>query len=152
MGEYSSLSGNDHFLDIACGTGLFALALGREGATGHGVDINRHSIEMARQNAKTNGIENITFKAQPSSEIHPTRYKPAVVIADPPRAGLDRRSRRTIGAMAPERIVYVSCNPATFGRDCRDFIKEGYELTTLTMIDMFPGTHHLEVIGKLERK
>jgi tRNA/tmRNA/rRNA uracil-C5-methylase (TrmA/RlmC/RlmD family) len=147
-GEYAAPAGGEEFLDIACGVGFFSLYMAPFCRGGHGVDINRQSIEMARRNAAENGISNVTFSAMAASAINPGRHRCDVIIADPPRAGLDKKTRHTINAIEPEKLVYVSCNPSTFARDARDFLKGGYRLERLTLIDMFPGTHHIELISK----
>jgi 23S rRNA (uracil1939-C5)-methyltransferase len=90
-GEYASLDGGDEFLDIACGVGFFSLYLGPSCRGGHGVDINRQSIEMAKRNAAENGIGNVTFRAMAASGINPGRHRCDVIIVDPPRAGLDKK-------------------------------------------------------------
>ncbi len=150
-GEYAALVPGMKFLDIACGTGFFTLYLARSGAAGHGVDINKSSIKMAEQNAVLNGIKNVSFEAKDGAEIHPFREHYDVVIADPPRAGLDKRTRRTINAMRPDRFIYISCNPSTFARDLKDFISAGYFLKKLTLIDMFPCTMHIETVCLLSK-
>ncbi|MBN2040779.1 MAG: class I SAM-dependent RNA methyltransferase [Spirochaetes bacterium] len=147
VSEYAELSKDSNFIDIGCGVGFFSLFLADKANTGHGVDISRESIKWARHNAELNKITNITFEAKPASEIHPYRSEYDVVIADPPRAGLSVKARKTINAISAQRIVYISCNPSTFSRDASDFISSGYSLNKLTLIDMFPGTYHIELIG-----
>ena len=75
------------------------------------------------------------------------RHYADVVVVDPPRAGIDRKARSSIIAMKPQRIVYISCNPATFSRDAKELIRAGYDLSKVTMVDMFPCTHHIEVVS-----
>lgn len=147
VSKYASLDKNSNFIDIGCGVGFFSLFLAKDANHGYGVDINRESIKWAKHNAGINKITNLTFEAKPASEIHPFRTEYNVVIADPPRAGLSSKSRKTINAISPERIVYISCNPSTFARDAYDFISSDYTLNKLTLIDMFPGTYHIEAIG-----
>lgn len=149
--EYADLNGEQDFLDIGCGVGFFTLYLATSARTGHGVDINKTSIQSALENAKLNKMQNVTFQAIPSSQINPFRRKYDVIIIDPPRAGLDKRTRRTLEALSSKRIVYVSCNPATFARDAKDLQKGGYKLEKLTMIDMFPCTYHIESIALFSR-
>ena len=150
-GEMCSPHPGQAFLDIGCGCGFFSLYLAKHGAHGCGFDVNRKSIEMARHNAEINGIKGITFEFKPACDIHPGRYNANIVIADPPRAGLDKRTRKTISAIKPEKLIYVSCDPSTFARDCGYFTGAGYRLKTCTLIDMFPGTYHIEVISCFER-
>ena len=139
------------FIDIGSGVGFFTLQLSKYFKKGLGFEIDNESVSWAKKNALANNIKNIKFSAKPSSQIHPTREKSDILIADPPRAGLDKKTRKTIGAISPEQIIYVSCNPSTYSRDIADFIKIGYKLKNLTFIDMFPGTHHIELISSLEK-
>jgi 23S rRNA (uracil1939-C5)-methyltransferase len=137
------------FLDIGCGVGFFTLPLARISNKGYGIDINAESIRYARANATDNGITNIDFQALSSSRLHPGRINPGIIVMDPPRAGIDRNTRKTILAMRPRVIVYVSCNPSTFSRDLKDFSAGGYRLEALTLADMFPCTQHIEVISRI---
>ncbi len=147
--EYSDLTSKDTFIDIGCGCGFFTLYLAPDAAMGYGFDVDRKGIEHAVKNGVLNSIENVKFYTLSSSEIHPHKVKAESVIVDPPRMGLTKKTRQTINAMSPEKIIYVSCNPSTYARDIRDFICRGYKLDRLTMIDMFPGTHHIEIITRL---
>jgi len=147
--DYSSLTPEDAFIDIGCGCGFFTLYLAQYASRGYGFDVDRKSIEHAEYNSRVNRIDNLKFFTLSSSDIHPHKIKPAAVIVDPPRMGLTRKTRQTINAMSPQKIIYVSCNPSTFARDIRDFITRGYTLDRITMIDMFPGTHHIEIITRL---
>jgi 23S rRNA (uracil1939-C5)-methyltransferase len=149
--DYSSLTPDDEFIDIGCGCGFFTLYQAQYASRGYGFDVDRKSIEHAEYNASTNRIENLKFFTLSSSDIHPHKVKPSLVIVDPPRMGLTKKTRQTVNAMNPEKIVYVSCNPSTFARDIRDFITQGYSLDRVTMIDMFPGTHHIEIITRLSK-
>jgi 23S rRNA (uracil1939-C5)-methyltransferase len=141
--------GTATFLDIGCGVGFFTLPLARVSKSGNGIDINAGSVRYARVNAEANGITNVAFQTMRSSRLHPGRMSPEILVMDPPRAGIDRHTRKTILAIRPRAIVYVSCNPATFARDIRDFIAGGYTLEELAMADMFPCTQHVEVISLL---
>jgi len=145
--EMSHLSGDQSFVDIGCGVGFFTLYLAGQARKGLGIDVVEKSIQWGQQNARLNHITNITFKRLHGDLLHPYREHFDVVLVDPPRQGLNTKTRKTIIAMSPGRIVYVSCNPVTFARDCGDFINGGYRLKRLTLLDMFPGTHHTEVMG-----
>ncbi|MEJ5363411.1 MAG: methyltransferase domain-containing protein [Spirochaetota bacterium] len=142
-GSYSS------FLDIGCGVGFFSIYLGKR-MQGTGIDINIQNIEWAKHNAKRNNV-NIDFYAVSIENYHPFKHDHECVIIDPPRQGISKRGRKTIVAMNPSCIIYVSCNPVTFARDIKSFINSNYRLKKLYMIDMFPCTHHTEVIGLLTK-
>jgi 23S rRNA (uracil1939-C5)-methyltransferase len=147
--SYSELTNKDQFLDICSGCGFFTIPLSKISSNGIGYDIDKSSINFAQINARENNISNLKFFALAESEINPHRVKSKTVVVDPPRSGLTKRGRKTINAINPEIIVYVSCNPATYSRDIFDFIKNGYELKEITLIDMFPCTFHIELISKL---
>ena len=149
--EYAEPSGSDTFMDICCGCGFFSIPAAARSARGYCFDNERRSIENAGYNCSLNNISNLVFYVLPESEIHPFRYKPDFIIVDPPRAGISKNGRRTINAINPVRLVYVSCDPSTFARDASDFIKNGYTLDKLTLIDMFPCTKHIEVISVFTR-
>ncbi|HPV42774.1 MAG TPA: class I SAM-dependent RNA methyltransferase [Spirochaetota bacterium] len=149
--RFADMGGAGTFLDIGCGVGFFSLALAGDAKLGTGIDISGENIRWARHNAARNAIQNVEFIAMPANRIHPGRMHADVVVADPPRAGLDKKTRKTILAMEPSVLVYVSCNPATFARDAKDFANGGYSLEKLTMIDMFPGTHHIELVSRFSR-
>jgi 23S rRNA (uracil1939-C5)-methyltransferase len=147
VAQYAELDKSKNFVDIGCGVGFFTLYLAKSAKKAFGIDINKESIKWAKRNVKLNGISNAFFKALPASDIRSLNESFEAAIADPPRAGLSVKAREVLIAAAPERIVYVSCKPATFARDARDLLNSGRKLQKLTMIDMFPGTHHIEVIG-----
>ncbi len=147
VSQYAEPGKSKSILDIGCGVGFFTLSLAGSAERAFGIDINRESIKWAKHNARLNGIPNAFFKALPASGIGSLNESFDTVIADPPRAGLSAKTREALKKHAPERIVYVSCDPATFARDSRDFLENGYRLESLAMIDMFPATRHIEVIG-----
>ena len=145
--EYAALNKNDNFLDLGCGVGFFSLYLSKDADFGIGVDIDRKCIIWALKNREANKIENLEFIQSSASSLIPVSFSPGVIIADPPRAGLSKKARYVVSAIHPQKLVYVSCNPSTFSRDARDFIKAGYKLERLTLIDMFPSTCHIELIS-----
>jgi len=149
VSSYSELTLNDEFTDICSGCGFFTIPLSKIASSGTGFDIDRRSIESAQSNSVLNKCTNLKFFALSEADINPARVNPKTVIVDPPRSGISKKGRRTINAINPEIIVYVSCNPSTYSRDIVDFIKNGYELRDITMIDMFPCTHHIEIVSKL---
>lgn len=147
--DYSELTEKDEFTDICAGCGFFTIPLSRISLNGTGYDIDKKSIEYARKNSLLNNCNNIKFFAVSESDINPVKLKPKTVIVDPPRNGISKKGRWTINAINPDIIVYVSCNPSTYARDVSDFLKNGYRLEELTLIDMFPCTYHIELVSKL---
>ncbi len=150
--RYAGLKSGEAYMDMDCGVGFFTLPLAMASGSGTGIDVSVDNIRWAQYNSRLNGIRNVRFQAIASSRVHPGRHHPDPVVIDPPRAGIDKKTRKTIMAMAPSRIVYVSCNPATFSRDARYFLSGGYTLDALTLIDMFPCTHHIELISRFVKK
>ena len=147
VAEFAKLDISKSFIDIGCGVGFFTLYLAKNAKKAFGIDISRESIKQAKYNAKLNGITNARFTALQASEMLTVNERFDVAIADPPRAGLSAKAREALKAMAPERIIYISCDPATFARDACNFIQGGYRLHRLIMIDMFPATQHIELIS-----
>ena len=145
--EYADTDSSGEFLDIGCGVGFFTLYLAKHAKQANGIDISKDAIKQAKRNAKLNEIGNASFEARSASGAGSLKHKYHTVIADPPRAGLSANARVALKALAPGRIVYVSCDPATFARDSRDIASCGYRMQKLTLIDMFPGTQHIEVIA-----
>lgn len=139
------------FMDICSGCGFFALPLAKLSAQGYGFDIDPGSIVYAKKNAGINKIYNINFYKSAESEIKPHLFSPDFIVIDPPRSGLSKKGRHTINAINPQRIIYISCNPSTYSRDIKDFIKNDYTLKKLIFIDMFPCTYHIELISLLEK-
>ncbi len=151
VGEFAGLEPGMGFLDLGCGSGFFTLYLGKNGNRGAGIDRDERSIYWARENARLNAIESVEFHVGDAGSFDARGHVGDTVVVDPPRAGLSPRTRSLIVGLLPRRIVYVSCNPATFARDLRDFESSGYRLVGLKCIDMFPGTMHIEVVGMMER-
>ena len=113
------------------------------------------AIENAKGNAERNGIENAEFicadAGKAAEHFLAEGIRPTEVVVDPPRKGMDAAAIKAICGMAPERIAYVSCNPATLARDIRVFNEYGYELKKATAVDMFPRTSHVETVVLLSR-
>ena len=138
-------------LDLYCGAGTISLCLAE--AAGHvtGVEIVPEAVENARQSAARSGISNADFFCADSSELSALGLRPDVAVVDPPRKGLDERVVADLAALEPERIVYVSCNPATLARDLKRFEEHGYFLQRAEAFDMFPRTAHVETVVLLTR-
>lgn len=154
-GEYAELKGDEVLIDLYCGAGTIGMTLAEKAKQVIGVEIIPQAIENAKQNAKLNKIENIRFICDDAKGAAKTLYeegvKPDVVVVDPPRKGCSREVLETVAKMAPKRVVYVSCDPATLARDCAIMKELGYGLTELSAVDMFPRTVHVESVAKLCR-
>jgi 23S rRNA (uracil1939-C5)-methyltransferase len=123
-----------------------------------GVESHPTAIDDALKSAGKNRIGNISFyRGRAEQVLHQQlkaggKYAFSLVVLDPPRAGLHPLSREAVVAHAPQRIVYVSCNTATFVRDLAEFLKAGYELRTVQPVDMFPHTAHIETVSVLQKR
>ena len=149
--DYLDPSSNDKVLDLYSGLGFFSLQISNKVEKVVGYDSVGESIEMAKFNAKFNGVTNAEFYAIPVEEI-PIKEKFNKVIIDPPRAGMTRRAIQKVLAINPERVVYVSCNPRTQRRDLNHFLEKGYEIIEIQPLDMFPNTPHVENVVLLEKR
>lgn len=153
--EYAGLTGGETLLDLYCGTGTIGLTMARDCKALIGVEIIPQAIENAKKNASLNGITNARFICDDASGAAKTLFdeciRPDVVVLDPPRKGCSADVIDTVVNMNPERVVYVSCDPATLARDCRLFEDKGYKVTELCAVDMFPRTVHVESVARLER-
>ncbi|OWA33977.1 23S rRNA (uracil(1939)-C(5))-methyltransferase RlmD [Saccharibacillus sp. O16] len=154
--EYAGLTGQETVIDAYCGIGTISLFLAQKAKKVYGVEIVKEAIEDARKNAKLNGIENAEFEVGASEDVIP-RWReqgitPDVIVVDPPRKGCDPRLLETILEMNPERVVYVSCNPATLARDLRVLEDGGFKTVKVQPVDMFPQTVHVEAVALLERR
>lgn len=154
--EAAALTGSETLLDLYCGTGTIGLSMAQKAGRLIGVEIVAPAIEDARRNAERNGIDNAEFicgdAAQAADRLQKQHIRPDVVVVDPPRKGCDEALIHTMAAMQPQRIVYVSCDPATLARDCKRLTDRGYEVGRVTPVDMFPRTAHVECVVLLTRK
>jgi len=154
--EFASLSGNEILYDLYTGTGTIALFLSSLAKKVVGVEYVPEAIEDAVINAKENGVENCSFFAGDMKDILTPEFiavhgKPNVIILDPPRAGIHPDVAKVIVEAEPDKIVYVSCNPATQARDIAAMCDK-YDITRVQPVDMFPHTHHLENVVLMEIK
>lgn len=154
-GEAPILEGAGIAVDLYCGVGLFSVPLARKYTRVFGVEISPKTVRYAKANAALAGVPHATFVAQPTGAWIAERAKNLkhvdVIVADPPRTGLDAETMAGVLRMRPRRIVSVSCDPATFARDAKAFIGAGYRLDGgLTVLDMFPQNHHVEIVGRFE--
>ncbi len=148
--EYAGLTGTENVLDLYCGTGTIGLSMARNAGTVTGVEIIPAAIEDAKINAEANGIKNARFicgdAADAASELEKDGIAPDVIILDPPRKGCAKELLETAVRMSPERIVYVSCDPATLARDCAILTQLGYTVKKVAPTEMFPRTGHVESV------
>ena len=156
VGEFAQLQGGETVYDLYCGTGTIGLTLARDALTVWGVEASEEAVSCAIDNAALNAIGNAAFFAgdvgRSLEDLHARSGDPDVVVVDPPRAGLSGRAVRQLGQLAPERIVYVSCNPTTLAGNVKELTGEwGYRLERLRPVDMFPHTPHVEVVASLRR-
>jgi len=153
--ENAALTGKETVLDAYCGVGTMAILAAKQAARVIGVEIVPEAVEDAQRNARLNGAHNTEFIAADAAEymeqLTRGRTRPDVVILDPPRAGCDRKLLTALTHLKPERIVYVSCNPDTLGRDVNTLCKGGYKAVRCTPVDMFPFTTHVECVVCLTR-
>lgn len=154
--EYADLHGKETVWDLYCGIGTISLFLAKQSKQVYGVEIVPQAIEDARENARINGIENAEFFVGKAEEVLPSQYQEHgvyadVIVVDPPRKGCDETLLDTMIQMAPQRIVYVSCDSATLARDLKILCEKGYELTKVRPVDMFPMTGHVETVVLLTR-
>ena len=154
--EYAGLTGEELALDLYCGTGTITLCLAKKARQVIGAEIVPEAIADARENAVRNGVENVEFFCGDASAVAAKLagegLKPDVVVVDPPRKGLAEDVVETVAAMGPSRVVYVSCDPATLGRDVKRFSALGYRAVRAAAVDMFPRTAHVETVVSLVRK
>ena len=155
----ANLTGAETVIDAYCGTGTIGLVAARRGAARViGVESVPSAIRDAANNARHNGVENAEFVTQDATAFmkelaaSEERPQPLVLLMDPPRAGSTPEFLEAATSLAPERIVYISCNPATQARDVRQLAESGYEVRAIRPVDMFPHTDHVESIVMLEKK
>ena len=153
--EYADLTGNEILIDLYCGIGTIGLTMADKVRKLIGVEIIPDAVEDAKINAAANGTENAEFicgdAAQAARQLEERGIKPDVVLLDPPRKGCARELIETVVQMNPDRIVYISCDPATLARDCGLFDELGYKTVKVTPADLFPRTAHCETVAKLTR-
>ena len=154
--EFAALTGTETVLDLYCGAGTITQVMARHAGRVIGAEIVPEAIEDAKANAKRNGVENVEFFCGDASavaaDLAAKGLRPDVICVDPPRKGLAPEVVRAAAQMAPRRIVYVSCDPATLARDVKLFAAEGYGAVRAAAVDMFPGTANVESVVALERR
>ncbi len=154
--EYANLTGNEEVFDAYCGTGTITLFLSQKAKKVYGVEIIPQAIDNAWINAKENKVENVEFFVGESEVVIPDLInkgvKADVVVVDPPRKGCDKKLLDAITNINAKKIVYVSCDPSTLGRDLKVLEENGYKTLEVQPVDMFPNTSHVENVAKLIKK
>ena len=155
--EFAGLEGGETVWDLYCGIGTISLFLAQKAKKVCGVEIVPQAIQDARENARLNGMENVEFFVGKAEEVLPEQYernhmRADVIVVDPPRKGCDERCLETIVKMQPRRLVYVSCDSATLGRDVKYLREHGFELTRARGCDMFAWSVHVETVVLLSHK
>lgn len=147
------LQGDEVLFDAYCGIGTMTLPLAKRVREAIGLEVQSEAVEQAKTNAELNGINNVTFQVGEVEKLLPQLdVKPDIVLLDPPRKGCDRAVIETLLQIKPQRIVYVSCKPATLARDLKLLCQNGeYRLTKVQPADFFPQTAHVEAAAFLVR-
>ena len=148
--DFAALRGGETVLDAYCGIGTIGITASERAKQIIGVELNKDAVRDAIANARLNGLKNCWFTAGDAGEymekMAADKMRPDVVFLDPPRAGSDERFLRSLIRCAPERVVYVSCNPETLARDLRVLTRGGYQVKAIQPVDMFPFTNHVETV------
>lgn len=153
--EFASLTGNETVLDAYCGTGTIGIFASKDAKKVIGVELNPDAIADAKINAGLNNVENIEFFCGDAGkfmvEAADCGAEYDVVIMDPPRAGASLEFLRSLVALSPQKIVYISCNPETQARDLSYLTRKGYKVKRIQPVDMFPHTEHVETVALLDK-
>ena len=154
--ERANLNKNDIVFDLYCGIGTISLFMAEHVKKVYGVEIVKEAIDMAKENAQINNVNNTEFISGDVEKvlddlINNKKIVPNVVIVDPPRRGLDNTSINNILKIKPQRLVYISCNPATLVRDLAK-LENNYNIKSIKPVDMFPYTSHVECVAVLNLK
>ena len=154
--EYAGLTGEETVWDLYCGIGTISLFLAQKAKKVYGVEIIPQAIDDARANAKLNHFENVEFFVGKAEEVLPEQYEKNqvyadTIVVDPPRKGCDSVCLDTIVKMAPEKVVYVSCDSATLARDVKYLGEREYEVKRVKTVDMFPWSGHVETVVLLSK-
>ena len=146
--EFAGLSGCETVFDLYCGIGTISMYMSDKSKKVYGVEVVPQAIENAKENSELNEVTNAEFIVGEVEKVIPKMYeegiKADVVFVDPPRKGCDITALQTIIDMKPEKLVYISCNPATLARDLKVLTEEAFEIKKIKLVDMFPQTSHVE--------
>lgn len=154
--EYANVKGDEIVFDAYCGAGTISLFLARKAKKVYGIEIVPEAISDARENAGNNQIENAEFILGKSEdvivELLNQGIKADIMVVDPPRKGCDVKLLNAISEMAPEKLIYVSCNPGSLSRDIKILTTLGFKIEKATPVDNFPQTSHVETVVLMSRK
>lgn len=154
--KFAGLTGRETVIDAYCGIGTITLFLAKSARKVYGIEIVPTAIEDAKKNARENNIRNAEFLAGDTVKIIPRLFhegvRADVVIVDPPRAGCDQKVLEIFAAMNPQKIIYVSCNPATLARDLAVLRELNYTAEKIQPVDMFPFSSHVESVALIRRQ
>ena len=154
--QAAGLTGKETVVDAYCGIGTIGMAMASKAGKVLGIELNRDAVKDAKANAKRNNLNNIHFVAADATEYLTSMAqegaKADVVVMDPPRSGSTEEFIQAVAQLAPERVVYVSCNPETLGRDLESFKKVKYRAVEAWPVDMFGWTNHVETVVLLQRR
>lgn len=151
--EFAQLDKDTTVIDAYCGIGTIGLVAAKTAGNVVGVELNPDAVKDAISNCKRNGMKNARFYCDDAGEFMQALAENGesadVVFMDPPRSGSSRKFIESLAAMAPQRVVYISCNPETLARDLALLTKKGYEVKKIQPVDMFPHTNHIECVVKM---
>ena len=148
--KYGEFSKSDNVIDLYCGVGSISLYIAKYVNSVLGIEIIKEAIDDANENAKLNNINNTRFICGDVSNLIDSNINGDIIIVDPPRIGLDNHSVDVLNNSGVNKIIYVSCDPMTLVRDI--FKMNNYKLKDITLVDMFPQTHHIETVVLLKKK
>ena len=150
--EGLALTGSERVLDLYSGTGTFTLPIAKRAREVVGVESNEAAVRDAERNAARNGIANVRFVTGEAERHDLEDFAADAIVVDPPRVGLHAHAVKRLVQSGAPRLVYVSCNPSTLGRDLALLCDERYRLEWVRPVDMFPHTAHIECVAALTRR
>lgn len=153
--DFAALTGTEKVMDAYCGIGTIGMCAAAKASWVTGIELNRDAVKDAVSNAKRNNMQNIGFLCGDAGDymtMHAERdEKTDVVFMDPPRSGSTPEFIKAVDMLAPDRVVYISCNPETLARDCGLFAAKGWKVHRVQAVDMFPWTEHIETVCLLSK-
>ncbi|SJZ33020.1 23S rRNA (uracil(1939)-C(5))-methyltransferase RlmD [Selenihalanaerobacter shriftii] len=151
--KYADLTEEERVVDAYCGIGSISLYLAQDAKEVYGIEVVSQAIKDAKENAKLNQIDNCNFEVGKVREVLPKLraegLAPEVVVVDPPRKGCHQEVLEAFLELAPEKIIYVSCNPSSLARDLKFLTADDYKVEVIQPVDMFPQTYHIESVAKI---